>query len=496
MSQDKYKITVVGGGTAGVMSATYLKSYWGDQVDVTMIYDHSKPGIGVGESLTPIFDKYLSTVGISTLELIQNCNATIKLGLKFKNWTKQDSEWIHSFPINEALDATDPTISYFNAVDAYDMSIGQYENAYNYDKFYFDNNLIFGADIRTYRHALHIDANVVGRYIESQFKDKINIVDGIVDNVEVENREIKSITLASGQVITSDLFIDASGLGNAMFKYLDPEWISVEDQLPTNRTIPNPLFKDFDHIPPYTTAEATKNGWILDVPLSNRRGTGYVYSSKFTTDEEAKQDFNKWLIKTHDTELQSDRVIKFSNGYWKEQWIGNCIAIGLSSGFVEPLEATSLHNTFVQLEAITGMHTFIKSPHTIKKYNEFSNSIYEDCFEYIRFFYHTNRTDSEFWKYMTDNTPEWLQELDNKMKHSFVSPRDFRNVIFDSSSYISVGYAHDRYTKEGTDRYLKSKSLTAQAKIDSQKIKEIKLDVQQYAVDHKEWIDYVKSLTI
>ena len=159
MSQDKYKITVVGGGTAGVMSATYLKSYWGDQVDVTMIYDHSKPGIGVGESLTPIFDKYLSTVGISTLEIIQNCNATIKLGLKFKNWTTQGSEWIHSFPINEALDITNPTIKYFNAVDAYDISTGEYENAYNYDEFYFDNNLIFGADISTYRHALHIDSN-------------------------------------------------------------------------------------------------------------------------------------------------------------------------------------------------------------------------------------------------------------------------------------------------------------------------------------------------
>ena len=95
---------------------------------------------------------------------------------------------------------------------------------------------------------------------------------------------------------------------------------------------------------------------------------------------------------------------------------------------------------------------------------------------------------------MTENTPEWLQDLDNKMKNSFVSPRDFKNVIFDSSSYISVGYAHGRYTKEGTTKYLKSKSLIDITKFNSQQIKEIKLDVQQYAVDHKEWIDYVKSL--
>ena len=495
MSQNKYKITVVGGGTAGVMSATYLKSYWGDLVDVTMVYDHNKPGIGVGESLTPMFDKYLSTVGISTIELIQHCNATIKLGLKFKNWTTQGHEWIHSFPISEAFDSADKTVSYFNAVDAYDILNDQYENSYNYDEFYFDNNLIFGADISTYRHALHIDANVVGRYIESKFKDKINIIDGIVNNVEVENREIKSITLLSGETITSNLFIDASGLGQAMFKHLDPEWISVEDQLPTNRTIPNPLFKEYDYLPPYTTAEATKNGWILDVPLSNRRGTGYVYSSKFTTDQEAKEDFNQWLIKNHNVELQSDRVIKFSNGYWKDQWIGNCIAIGLSSGFVEPLEATSLHNAFVQLDALTSMYSLVESQHVVKKYNAFSKSIYEDCFEYIRFFYHTKRTDSEFWRYLTDNTPEWLSDLDNKLSQSFATPRDFRDVIFDSSSYVSVGYGHGTFTKAGTRQYLESKYLTAAAKEESKRIKQIKQDVRQYAVDHKEWIDYIKSLT-
>ena len=96
---------------------------------------------------------------------------------------------------------------------------------------------------------------------------------------------------------------------------------------------------------------------------------------------------------------------------------------------------------------------------------------------------------------MTENTPEWLQELDDKMKHSFVTPRDFKNVIFDSSSYISVGYAHGRYTPEGAARYLNSKCLTDIAKADSTQVKQIKQDVRQYAVDHKQWIDYIKSLS-
>jgi len=490
-----YKITVVGGGTAGVMAATYFKSYWGELVDVTMIYDHSKPGIGVGESLTPIFDNYLKTVGITTVELVQHCHATIKLGLKFKNWAYEGSEWTHSFPINEALAATDPTIRDFNAIDAYDILHNEYENAYNYDNFYYDNNLIFGVDNLSYRHAMHIDATLVGRYIESKFKDRINIVDDVVRQVNVNNREITSIILASGNTITSDLFIDASGLEYALFKHLDPEWIDVSNQLPTNRTIPNPLFKKYDYIPPYTTAEATKNGWILDVPLSNRRGTGYVYSSEFTSDEEAKTDFNKWLLKTHGTELASDRVIKFNNGYWKDQWIGNCIAIGLSSGFVEPLEATSLHNAYSQLETITTLHSLTKCQFNIDSYNTFSNRLYENSLEYIRFFYHTGRTDSEFWKFLTNNTPTWLQNLDNKLKNSFPGPQDFpKKGMFDSFSYTAIGYGHQRFTKDGIERYLNSKHLMQHAKHASEQVKKIKLDLRKYAVDHKQWIDYIKSI--
>jgi tryptophan halogenase len=490
-----YKITVVGGGTAGVMAATYFKSYWGDLVDVTMIYDHKKPGIGVGESLTPIFDNYLKTVGITTIELIQNCNATIKLGLKFKNWTHKGSEWHHSFPINEALDATDSTVADYNAIDAYDILHDQYENSYNYDNFYYDNNLIFGTDNLSYRHAMHIDANLVGRYIESKFKDRINIVDGIVQQVNVDNREITSLILASGEVMTSDLFIDASGLEYALIKHLNPEWIDVTDQLPTNRTIPNPLFKDFDYIPPYTTADATKNGWILDVPLSNRRGTGYVYSSEFTSDEEAKKDFNQWLLKTHGTELASDRVIKFNNGYWKEQWIGNCIAVGLASGFVEPLEATSLHNTYSQLDTITSTHSLIKCQIDSDAYNMFSTRMYENSVEYIRFFYHTKRTDSEFWKYLTNNTPNWLQDLDAKLLNAFPGPRDFPKIgMFGATSYTAIGYGHGRFTKEGIERYLNSKHLMQHAKHASAQVKKIKLDLRKHAVDHKQWIDYIKSI--
>lgn len=488
-----YKIVVIGGGTAGVMAATYFKSYWGNLVDVTMVYDHKNPGIGVGESLTPLFDSYLKTVGVSTIELVKHCHATIKLGLKFTNWSHPGSEWTHSFPINEAFASVDPTLFAFNAIDAQEILDNNYSNAYNYDDFYFNNNFIAGVDNLSYRHALHVDANLVGRYIEQKFKDKITIINGIVTKVTVSNRSIDSINLASGEELTSDLFIDASGLEYALIKHLEPTWVDVSTQLPTNRTIPNPLFKEFDFIPPYTHSDATKNGWILDVPLSNRRGTGYVYSSEFTSDEEAKQDFNQWLLKKHGVELQSDRVIKFSNGYWKDQWIGNCIAVGLASGFVEPLEATSIHNTVSQIEKIAALNTFTDLNHSRRTYNEFIENSYSNEFKYLRFFYHTKRTDSEFWKYLTNNTPEWLTDLEEKIKDSFITQHDINSNgnMFDSTSFLSVAYGHGYITQDSIRKLFREKYLSTHARAGADRVRKIKYEFYKQAVDHKQWIDAI-----
>lgn len=486
------KIVVVGGGTAGVMAATYFRAYWGDLADITMIYDHKRPGIGVGESLTPIFDSYLKAVGVSTIDLIKNCNATIKLGLKFTNWTHEGSSWFHGFPHNESYSLIDQVIYDFNAVEAYQIANDENDSGWHYGQFYFDKAVIPSDNNLTYRHALHVDANLVGRYIEKKYKDVINVVDGIVDRVDVENRTIKSIKLADGREFTADLFIDASGLEKVLFKHLDVEWTDLSKDLPTDRTIPNPLFKQFDSIPPYTVAEATKNGWILDVPLSNRHGTGYVYSSKFTTDEEAKKEFDQWLKKTYNVGLGSDRVIKFSSGYHKEQWVGNCVSIGLASGFVEPLEATNIHHTFIQIDSITKLFTGVHSEFLRKNYNTRMRQIYDDSFRYIRFFYHTRRTDSEFWKYMSSNLSPELIEIEDLMSNTYLSRSDFSTGeanMFESADYNCVGYGHGLYkNKKGIENYLKVHHLYDHAAKLSKMIQETKTKYQQNAVDHKQWI--------
>ena len=494
----KFKIVVVGGGTAGVMAATYFRAYWGDLADITMIYDHKKPGIGVGESLTPIFDNYLKAVGVTTQDLIKHCNATIKLGLKFTKWINEDSVGWHSFPHNEAWAKIDQVLYDFCAIDAVDYVNQQYDGGYNYSTNYIKNNSIPSVDNTTYRHALHIDATVLSKYILDRYRSVINVVDGIVTNVAVENRSITSIKLQDGREFTADLFVDASGFERVLIKNLNPEWVDTSNFLPTNRTIPNPLFKDFDYIPPYTTAEATKNGWILDVPLSNRHGTGYTYSSQFTSDEEAKQEFNKWLLEKYNVELTSDRVLKFDSGYYKDEWIGNCVCIGLASSFVEPLEATNLHHTWIQIDMITRLYSGKQSQFNQKSYNNRMHLLLEDSFRYIRWFYHTGRQDSEFWKYMNSNVPEYINDLTELIDSGGYITKDHfagsGSFMFEASDYNCIAYAHSHYKNlDGIKNVLKSRHLFDHANKISKEIKDIKQKYFSSEVDHKMWIDYIKG---
>ena len=492
----KHKIVVVGAGTAGIMAATYFKSYWGDLVDITLLYDHKQPGIGVGESLTPLFDSYLKYVGLTTVDLIKNCNATIKLGLKFKNWTKPDHFWSHGFHVNETLIQTDQVAIDFNIVDAYDILHDRYDNGFMYSNDYFiDNaNTIPNKDNLVYRHALHIDAGLLSKYIESRFVDKINIVDGEIVHVEVKDQTIQHLKLEDGREISADIYFDVSGFSKILFKNLGAKWKDVTDLLPVNRTILNPLFKDFDTIPPYTQAEASKNGWIFNIPLSNRKGTGYIYCSDITSDEEALQDYNQWLLKNFNTELNgNNRIISFSNGHWDKSWINNCVSLGLANSFLEPLEATSIHHAWTLLQQFVNLYDFNHNKLSIDLFNKFSNQMYENSLRYLKFFYTTKRTDSEFWKYVNSRSTEWLDDFLEKLEASFISKFDIDDgIMFNGIDFVSVAYGHGYFkNKKSIENYLRSRYMYDYAAYLSERIRYQKQELKKHHVDHKQWIQHI-----
>jgi len=214
------------------------------------------------------------------------------------------------------------------------------------------------------------------------------------------------------------------------------------------------------------------------------------------TDEEAKIDFNAWLLKNHNVELQSDRVIKFNNGYFKESWIGNCVAIGLASGFVEPLEATSLHHTYLQLDIMTKLNNFSPLPMDRRSYNKVLQDVYTNSFEYVRHFYNTNRTDSEFWRYLTNNKPDWLLDLEEKMSTSYLNNFDSISTsdvkMFTSMNFNCIAYGHGKYdNQENIKKYLTTKWLQKYAEQVSHTNQQIKNSVHQNPVDHRQWVDSI-----
>ncbi|GIS09110.1 MAG: hypothetical protein CM15mP113_2400 [Pseudomonadota bacterium] len=180
--------------------------------------------------------------------------------------------------------------------------------------------------------------------------------------VNTECTKIESIECKYNGIFDADYFIDASGFNTILFKHLNPKWNDMSKYLPIDRAIPQQITYDFkDELPSYTLAEATDNGWIWRIPIGNRYGTGYLYSSKFTSDEEAREKYNDWLVENFDTELTSDRIIRYRPGHYGDYWRGNCFAVGLSSGFVEPLESTGIHIIIKQIKEFITYNSNLKN---------------------------------------------------------------------------------------------------------------------------------------
>jgi len=266
----KFRIAVVGGGTAGAIAASYVKQCWGDAVEVILIYDHSNPNIGIGESLTPQIYTYLNYVGITREELIKNVNATVKLGIKFKNWLGDGSEFYHSF----GEDSASNVISKYNLEAAWDIANGTYDHDCCYQKDFFEQSKI--PSCQHANQSLHIDGQLFSKFIIEKFKDQLTIHDDVVIDVIKKNnsQEIDYLKLKNNGTLSADFYIDSSGFAKVLFKHLENEWIDRSDWCPIDSCIPSPVFLNHETIPIYTTAEASTDGWILNVPLQNRWGTG------------------------------------------------------------------------------------------------------------------------------------------------------------------------------------------------------------------------------
>ena len=441
------KFVVLGSGTAGLIAAGMIKRYWGDKVQVSLYYDATKKNIAVGESTTPVIHSFLNAMGLTTQDLIRDLNVTVKLGINFKDWIPNTS-YFHGFQ----------EVDFWGELEYSSATYSILNDCYNGGLLYNEATTTLPKKEFEYSHALHIDTQDFSNYMFEKLKNEIDFIDDVAENINIKDNKIESIDFKNSGNVTADFYIDCSGFNSLLIKNLNAKWNDIIDYLPIDRAIPQQVPYEFEEIPSYTLAEATDNGWIWQIPIGNRYGTGYLYSSKFTTDEEAREKYNAWLLERFGVELKTDRVIHYKPGYYDQAWVGNCLAVGLSSGFVEPLESTGIHIIINQINKFISVNSGLKFlEYDRKKFNESNSKAYKLIVDFICLHYNTNRTDSDFWNYMTKNKTEWVKDFDQKCKNDFIDLSILGDMVWPFDSYIQVANGLNMFDKESINDYLNSK---------------------------------------
>lgn len=404
-------IIIVGGGTAGWVTAL-IAAKRHPAHSVTLI-ESSKIGIiGVGESttgtLTDILFNLTYDYGCDLNDFILETGATLKYGIKHKGWTDNinqsyfapiDGSWTNNSSPDPLFNWAYSTLDHAKLPTASKCGFLTLNNLSNFNKF--TNSF---ADARP---ALHVDAHKVGKYFQKICLGNKNVkhVDSEISkvNLNTTSGNIESVLLSNGDIVVGDIFIDCSGFHKVLIKELDPTWKSFGDKLPLNSAIPFWTQYDQDETPgPFTTAWAQKNGWMWQVPLMDRMGNGYVFSDAFTTAEKAQEEIETILGKP----ITVNKVIKFDPGRLENMWIKNCVAVGLSAAFLEPLEATAIHSAIVQAKTFLFEYLKPTAEDTLNSgsrniYNKRMGLLFDDLKEFIIMHYMGGRVDSEFWKYIS-----------------------------------------------------------------------------------------------
>ncbi|WP_201027394.1 tryptophan halogenase family protein [Paraglaciecola hydrolytica] len=392
------KVVIAGGGTAGWVAAAALSKKLGQFVEVILVESDQIGTVGVGEATIPPMKVFHSLLGIDEQEFMAATEATFKLGISFKNWGQIGDHYIHPFGTTgqSSFLADFQHFWLHGKSKGINAEFGEYSfeiQAAKAGKFATSKN-------SSINYAYHLDATRYAQYLR-QFSEKLGTkrIEGKIQLVQQHaNGDIKALQLESGQVIDADLFIDCTGFAGLLIdKTLKTEYEDWSHWLPCNSAIAIQT-ESVGAAAPYVTCTAHHAGWQWHIPLQHRVGNGNVFCDKFMSDVEAKKHL---LDNVQGAVLTEPRVIKYKTGRRKVFWNRNCVALGLSSGFVEPLESTSIYmfmNGIVRLMKIFPFNGVTKS--SIDEYNQQSIAELENVRDFIILHYHaTSREDSEFWRY-------------------------------------------------------------------------------------------------
>lgn len=460
MAEAIRKILIVGGGSSGWLSALFINRLLnfneGPGAEITVLESAKTGIIGVGEATVISIRNLLQIIGINENEFLLNSDGSFKLGIKFINWLHGKGEHFWH-PFYEEL----PFIGFYSLFDIWAKKKKNGENIPDFSEFYSNVYLmkrnkapkLFNSQMPMRvenSYAYHFNTELFGKYLAKlAIKRGIkHIVDkeGILDLNLDQNGFIKSVVSSENGILEADFFIDCTGFrGLLINKYLKEPFISFSDSLLCDSAVAVRPPADYNNIlPSYTASTAVKNGWIWDIPLFSRRGVGYVYSSAFINKEEAEDELAREYLDTDKSDLEFNHI-RMRVGRTRNPWVKNCVAIGLSSGFIEPLESTGIQLIQHGLEYL--MYNFPDkdfSPKLIDNYNNSMKKAYESILDFIVMHYcTTKREDTEFWKTAKNDLliPDTLKsDLELYHQHSLSFEKYCSNgfSFFPFSSYLFI----------------------------------------------------------
>ncbi|MCI4645234.1 MAG: tryptophan 7-halogenase [Hyphomonadaceae bacterium] len=440
------KILIVGGGTAGWMAgATLSKLLKNQYCEIELVESEQIGTVGVGEATIPQIGTFNRTLGIDENDFIRRTKATFKLGIEFQDWGRIGDRYIHPFgPYGLDMDGVS-FHAFFLKHHGADYTVDTLEQyslqavAARQAKFMRPVNA-GNSPLSKIAYAFHFDATLYAKFLREEAEAR-GVVrhEGLVTKVSQRGEDgfISSVTLEDGRELEADLFIDCTGFRGLLIEgALHAGYNDWSHWLPVDRAIAVPCER-VDPLIPYTRSIAREAGWQWRIPLQHRTGNGHVFASNFTSVEAAHDT----LMGSLDTPPTAEpRYLRFLTGHRKSFWKKNCVALGLSAGFIEPLESTSIHliqSGIAKLLQMFPDRNF--DPVNIDRYNRVTTFEFERIRDFIILHYHaTEREDSEFWRYVKAMpVPDYLAD---KIALFKAYGRIFRenDELFNDTSWFSV----------------------------------------------------------
>lgn len=437
-------IVIVGGGTAGWIAAASMARLIGPSVEITLIESEAIGTVGVGEATIPQIRRLNGVLGLDENEFVRETRGTFKLGIEFNNWGHVGESYLHTFGdagINLAS-------LHFHHYWLRSQAEGQTASLWDYSlhhKAAYSNKFgrldrVGNTSMTGLAYAFHFDAGLYARYLRRHAEGNgVTRLEGKVVDVDLdaETGHIKHVTLESGEAVEGDLFIDCSGfrgllIGQALgVGYQNwSKWLPCDGAVAVGCERTQPLL-------PYTKATAHDAGWQWRIPLQHRTGNGHVFCEQFTSEGKATETL---LANLDGAPMGEPKRLRFTTGRREKFWHKNCVSLGLASGFLEPLESTSIH--LIQSNVSKLIELFPDKSFDAANEREYNRQVsheYELIRDFLILHYHrTDREDSEFWRYCKHmSVPDSLTEKMQLFASNALLYKDAED-LFRESSWVQV----------------------------------------------------------